>query len=222
MGTPPTEALAPGSPLRITVEALAGVAHRLAWRPQDTPRDAALALRWLQATLADVARYSPTAAGLLDWWLVCALDEAPVQGPWSLARSLPRPLGAELLDILELSSERRLWRIQRPRRFRKAQARISEATRSNPGTVKADKALFSGVLIELRGLLSASQRAAGDHGETGFPRDLRLADATDEELQDIAADDHGGGARRPGPQLPPLEPRGGRAARRPRARAGDP
>ncbi len=113
-----------------TVEACAGAVHRLAWDGPDETGDRRRALGWFRAAVATLGRSDRALAAVLDWWLVSALGEDPVELAWSVERELPSRLGDVLRAILECDGPRRLDVVRRPARSPRTSTTSAKRTRS--------------------------------------------------------------------------------------------
>ncbi len=177
-----------------TVEACAGAVHRLAWDGPDETGDRRRALGWFRAAVATLGRSDRALAAVLDWWLVSALGEDPVELAWSVERELPSRLGDVLRAILECDGPRRLDVVRRPAAFQEVLQELELSADRNPGKIAADKHHISEANSECRQVLRAAEVG-------GKPPDgLRLPMCTDEDLQAWASE--GSGSRRVTPGTP--------------------
>lgn len=177
-----------------TAEACVGAIHRLAWEGPDETGDRRRALGWFRSAVATLGRSDRALAAVLDWWLVSALGEDPVELAWSVDRELPSRLGDVLRAILECDGPRRLDVVRRPAAFQEVLRELELAADRNPGKIVADKHHISDANSECRQVL----RAAEVGGKP--PQGLRLPTCADDDLETWASE--GSGSRKVTPNTP--------------------
>lgn len=175
-----------------TARACAGGVHRLAWEGDDEHGDRRRALGWFRAAVSMLGRSERPLAAVLDWWLVSALGDDPVELAWSVDRELPSRLGDVLRAILECDGPRRLDVVRRPAAFQEVLRELELAADRNPGKIAADKHHLSDANSECRQVL----RAAEVGGRP--PKGLRLPGCTDEDLEAWASEGSAGRKVTPG------------------------
>ncbi|MCB9697637.1 MAG: AAA family ATPase [Alphaproteobacteria bacterium] len=97
-------------------------------------------------------------------------------------------------EILDVDATRKLDVVRRPARLQEVLRQLEQHCDRNPGKISADKQILADAIGECRQVLRAAETAEPP------PRDLRLAQATDAELEAWASE--GSGSRRVTPGTP--------------------
>lgn len=177
-----------------TAEACVGAVHRLAWRGPDERGDRVRALAWFRSSVTTLSRANRALASVLDWWLVAAVGDDPVELAWSIDREIPGRLGEVLRAILESDGDRKLDVVRRPAALQEVLAQLEQVSERNPGKIAADKHILGDALSECRQVIRAAEASAPP------PTGLRLPGCEDEDLEAWASE--GTAARRVTPGTP--------------------